>query len=135
MVFVHNTVQNLILQKSILRINNQFLDILYDELSVREHLKLVAEVGNYRVKRFVKYNEHVFSFPKLRQMRRKQVEESIDAILNLIRLVDHEHTRAKNLSGGMKRRLSIGISLIGDPKVIQTFKNIFSHHSYENECL
>ncbi|CAF3734537.1 unnamed protein product [Rotaria sordida] len=72
-------------------------DILYNELSVREHLKLVAE---------------------MRQMRRKEAEESIDNILNLIGLVDQQHTWANNLSGGMKRRLSIGISLVGDSKVL-----------------
>ncbi|CAF4073177.1 unnamed protein product, partial [Rotaria sp. Silwood2] len=54
------------------------VDILYNELSVREHLKLVAE---------------------MRQMRQKEAEESIDNILNLIGLVDQQHTWAKNLSG------------------------------------
>ncbi|CAF3435397.1 unnamed protein product [Rotaria sp. Silwood1] len=73
------------------------VDILYNELSVREHLKLVAE---------------------MRQMKKKEVKESIDNILNLIGLVDQQHTWAKNLSGGMKRRLSIGISLVGNPKVL-----------------
>ncbi|CAF1280253.1 unnamed protein product [Rotaria sordida] len=55
---------------------------------------------------------------KMRQMRRKEAEESIDNILNLIGLVDQQHTWANNLSGGMKRRLSIGISLVGDSKVL-----------------
>ncbi|CAF4705689.1 unnamed protein product [Rotaria sp. Silwood1] len=73
------------------------VDILYNELSVREHLKLVAE---------------------MRQMKKKEVKESIDNILNLIGLVDQQYTWAKNLSGGMKRRLSIGISLVGNPKVL-----------------
>ncbi|CAF3480607.1 unnamed protein product [Rotaria socialis] len=72
-------------------------DILYDQLTVREHLTLVSE---------------------MRQIRRKDVNQSIDYILDLIGLVDHQHTWAKNLSGGMKRRLSIGISLVGDSKVL-----------------
>ncbi|CAF2897084.1 unnamed protein product [Rotaria sp. Silwood2] len=58
------------------------VDILYNELSVREHLKLVAE---------------------MRQMRQKEAEESIDNILNLIGLVDQQHTWAKNLSGVFHR--------------------------------
>ncbi|CAM4813346.1 unnamed protein product [Rotaria magnacalcarata] len=72
-------------------------DILYDQLTVREHLTLVSE---------------------MRQISRKDVNQSIDRILNLIGLADQQHTWAKNLSGGMKRRLSIGISLVGDSKVL-----------------
>jgi ABC-type multidrug transport system ATPase subunit len=49
------------------------------------------------------------------------LHESIENILNLIGLVNDRQTLSKNLSGGMKRRLSIGISLIGDPKVFASF--------------
>ncbi|CAF0922953.1 unnamed protein product [Adineta ricciae] len=72
-------------------------DILYNELSVKEHLELVG---------------------KMRHMKPSVMKEAIDAILQLIGLVNDQHTFSKNLSGGMKRRLSIGISLMGDPKVL-----------------
>jgi ATP-binding cassette subfamily A (ABC1) protein 3 len=49
----------------------------------------------------------------------KMLKESIETILHLIGLVNDRQTLSKNLSGGMKRRLSIGISLIGDPKVLR----------------
>ena len=39
-------------------------------------------------------------------------------ILDLIGLTDDRHKLSKDLSGGMKRRLSIGIALVGDPKVL-----------------
>ena len=42
---------------------------------------------------------------------------SIEEILDLIGLKTDRTTISKNLSGGMKRRLSIGISLVNDPKV------------------
>jgi ABC-type transporter Mla maintaining outer membrane lipid asymmetry ATPase subunit MlaF len=45
------------------------------------------------------------------------MKESIETILQIIGLVNDRQTFSKNLSGGMKRRLSIGISLMGDPKV------------------
>lgn len=45
------------------------------------------------------------------------MQESIDNILQLIGLTNDRNTEAKALSGGMKRRLSIGISLVNDPKV------------------
>ena len=53
----------------------------------------------------------------MRHMKPKVMKESIDNILHLIGLVNDRQTLAKTLSGGMKRRLSIGISLMGDPKV------------------
>ncbi|CAF5184282.1 unnamed protein product, partial [Rotaria magnacalcarata] len=72
--------------------------ILYDKLSVQEHLEL---------------------FSQMRNLDRTKIDESIDKILDLIGLVNDRRTLSKDLSGGMKRRLSIGISLIGDPKVSQ----------------
>ncbi|UJR09005.1 hypothetical protein I4U23_013254 [Adineta vaga] len=72
-------------------------DILYDELSVEEHLELIA---------------------KMRHMEKERMKESIETILQLIGLTNDRGTLSKDLSGGMKRRLSIGISLINDPKVV-----------------
>jgi ABC-type nitrate/sulfonate/bicarbonate transport system ATPase subunit len=57
-------------------------------------------------------------------MEPKIMRESIETILHLIGLVNDRQTLSKNLSGGMKRRLSIGISLIGDPKVFSLFSFI-----------
>ncbi|CAF1010697.1 unnamed protein product, partial [Didymodactylos carnosus] len=72
-------------------------DILYDELSVKEHLELIA---------------------KMRHIDRHQIDSCVDDILRKINLVNDKQTLAKNLSGGMKRRLSVGLSLIGDPQVL-----------------
>lgn len=57
----------------------------------------------------------------MRQMGKKEAEQCINNVLDLIGLADQQHTWAKNLSGGMKRRLSIGISLVGDSKVNKSF--------------
>ncbi|CAF3610572.1 unnamed protein product [Rotaria sordida] len=72
-------------------------DILYDKLSVQEHLELFAQI---------------------RHLDPTTINKSIDTILDLAGLVNDRRTLSKDLSGGMKRRLSIGISLIGDPKVL-----------------
>ncbi len=66
----------------------------------------------------------------MRHMEPNILHESIEKILRLIGLVNDRQTLSKNLSGGMKRRLSIGISLIGDPKVFQSFSLLFFfyHH-------
>jgi ABC-2 type transport system ATP-binding protein len=53
----------------------------------------------------------------MRHMDKQLMKDSIEVILNLIGLTNDRNTVSKDLSGGMKRRLSIGISLINDPKV------------------
>jgi ABC-2 type transport system ATP-binding protein len=50
-------------------------------------------------------------------MEKEAMKNSIETILQLIGLTNDRNTLSKDLSGGMKRRLSIGISLINDPKV------------------
>lgn len=55
----------------------------------------------------------------MRHMDKEAMKESIETILQLIGLTNDRGTLSKDLSGGMKRRLSIGISLINDPKVCQ----------------
>ncbi len=54
----------------------------------------------------------------MRHMDKQFMKQSIETILNLISLTNDRNTLSKDLSGGMKRRLSIGISLINDPKVV-----------------
>ncbi|CAF4258949.1 unnamed protein product, partial [Rotaria sordida] len=54
----------------------------------------------------------------MRHMEKQSIKESIETILNLIGLTNDRKTLSKNLSGGMKRRLSIGISLMNNPKVV-----------------
>jgi ABC-type multidrug transport system ATPase subunit len=53
----------------------------------------------------------------MRHMDKEAMETSIDQILDLIGLTKDRCTLSKDLSGGMKRRLSIGIALVGDPRV------------------
>ena len=53
----------------------------------------------------------------MRHMNKETMDASIGTILELIGLTSDRQKLAKDLSGGMKRRLSIGIALVGDPKV------------------
>jgi ATP-binding cassette subfamily A (ABC1) protein 5 len=45
------------------------------------------------------------------------IEAEVSKTLHDIDLVDKADTIAKRLSGGQKRKLSIGIAVIGDPRV------------------
>jgi ABC-2 type transport system ATP-binding protein len=70
---------------------------LYPELTARENLSFFA--GLYGLKG-----------PKLR--------ERIDAMLELTGLVDPADRRVATYSGGMKRRLNMGIGLIHEPRLL-----------------
>jgi ABC-type multidrug transport system ATPase subunit len=58
----------------------------------------------------------------MRHMDKEATETSINTILDLVGLAKDRSTLSKDLSGGMKRRLSIGIALVGDPQVNLTFQ-------------
>ncbi len=63
--------------------------------------------------------EHSVSSLQLKGYPREKIPDEVDRILRILNLEDKRHARSKTLSGGMKRKLSIGIALIGDSKVRQ----------------
>ncbi|KAI4336023.1 hypothetical protein L6164_014601 [Bauhinia variegata] len=72
-------------------------DILWDTLSGQEHLQLFASIKG-------------ISPTKINTITEKSLAE--------VRLVEAAKVRAGSYSGGMKRRLSVAIALIGDPKLV-----------------
>uniref|UniRef100_H2T045 ATP binding cassette subfamily A member 3 n=1 Tax=Takifugu rubripes TaxID=31033 RepID=H2T045_TAKRU len=72
-------------------------DVLFDNLTVREHLLFYAQLKGYS---------------------KGKIPGEVDRIIQILNLEDKRHSRSKTLSGGMKRKLSIGIALIGDSKVV-----------------
>ncbi|KAK6171363.1 hypothetical protein SNE40_019569 [Patella caerulea] len=72
-------------------------NILYDELSCKEHLRVFAGIKG---------------------VHSGKVESVIKQSLTDVDLSDQGDVFAKDLSGGQKRKLSVAIALIGDPKII-----------------
>ncbi|XP_050501513.1 cholesterol transporter ABCA5-like isoform X2 [Diabrotica virgifera virgifera] len=70
-------------------------DILFDDLTPREHLEFFAAIKGISNR-----------------------QSAIEKIIREIDLLDKIDTASRSLSGGQKRKLSIGIALIGDPKII-----------------
>lgn len=64
---------------------------LFDELTVEEHLRLFSTIANKR--------------------------SNLD-LVNILQLQQHLKKKAKQLSGGWKRRLSIACTLLNDPEVL-----------------
>ena len=72
-------------------------DALYDLLTVREHLEL---------------------FARIKGISEQQIPNVVASLIKLVDLTKFENKRAGTLSGGNKRKLSVGIALIGEPPVI-----------------
>ncbi|MEL6893069.1 MAG: ABC transporter ATP-binding protein [Actinomycetota bacterium] len=63
-------------------------------------------------------NENLRFFGRLHGLRGRVLTERIDDVLETIGLVDRADDRAEEFSGGMKRRLNIGIGLLHEPSLL-----------------
>jgi len=72
-------------------------DILWDELTAEEHMRL---------------------FCRIKGVPEDEIEDVVVDKLTSVKLIDVRKGRTKTFSGGMKRRLTVAISCIGDPKIV-----------------
>ena len=62
--------------------------------------------------------ENLTFFARMYGMKRAAAKDRVEEILNVIGLAERAKDRAKEYSGGMKRRLNIGIGLLHRPKLL-----------------
>ncbi|KAG8510526.1 ATP-binding cassette sub-family A member 13 [Galemys pyrenaicus] len=74
-------------------------DVLFDNLTVLEHLLLFASI-------------------KAPQWTPKELQQQINKTLEDVELTQHQNKQTHTLSGGMKRKLSIGIAFIGRSRTV-----------------
>lgn len=74
-------------------------NVLWDELTVEEHLEFYCKL-------------------KRPDMSAKEIKQEVKVIIEKLDLLDKRKANSSQLSGGMKRKLSVGIALIGGSKVI-----------------
>lgn len=72
------------------------LFILYPELTVWENLNFAASIYGYTLDR----------------------KQRLEQLLDLVNLTGHEKKLARNISGGMQRRLSLASTFVHDPELI-----------------
>lgn len=72
-------------------------DVLFDDLTVAEHLYFYAQ---------------------LKGLPRQKCPEEVKRMLHVLGLEEKRDSRSRFLSGGMRRKLSIGIALIAGSKVL-----------------
>eukprot|EP01037_Dinobryon_pediforme_P018774 gene18774-19080_t len=62
--------------------------------------------------------EHLFFFGKVKGLTGIHLRNAVDRVLVEVGLTEKRHVLASALSGGMKRKLSLCIALVGDPKFV-----------------
>jgi ABC-2 type transport system ATP-binding protein len=62
--------------------------------------------------------ENLSFFGRLYRLRGRALRERVDEVLHLIELTDRGDDRVESFSGGMKRRLNIGVSLLHRPRLL-----------------
>jgi ATP-binding cassette subfamily A (ABC1) protein 3 len=72
-------------------------DVLFPDLTVSQHLRMFA----------------IF-----KDVEPSKLRDEVTKIIAEVGLVEKANTPSKQLSGGMKRKLSVGIALIGDSKIV-----------------
>jgi ABC-type multidrug transport system ATPase subunit len=76
-------------------------DCLFPQLTVREHVQFFSRIkGLYK------------------QMSREEAEEHIDQVIQDVALSEKRNSYSRNLSGGMKRKLSVAIAFCGGSKIV-----------------
>ena len=96
-------------------------EIYFDGCEVKDINEIRHRIG-YIPQKFSFYpNMTVFEimdyFSVLNKVK-KDKKGKIEKLLDLVHLVGQENTKTKNLSGEMKQRLGIAVSLIGDPDLL-----------------
>jgi ABC-type multidrug transport system ATPase subunit len=70
----------------------------------------------------------------LKGMAEEDIPSEVNSILADIDLLDKTDDVVKNLSGGQKRKLSVGVALIGDPKIIFLDEPTAGVDPYSRRC-
>ncbi len=73
-------------------------DLLWDDLTAKEHMLLTAAFKG------LKWGP--------------ELHAAVDNVLNMVQLLDRSNNFAKQYSGGMKRRLSVAMSTVGDVDIL-----------------
>ncbi|CAH2037510.1 unnamed protein product, partial [Iphiclides podalirius] len=62
--------------------------------------------------------EHIIFYSRLKGVSRNKLQNEVDHFVKLLELEEKKDVVSKNLSGGQKRRLSVGVAMCGSSRVV-----------------
>ena len=92
------------------------LDPIKDGPTIRARLGVVPQQDTLDMELTVR--ENIIIYGRYFGLSRNQLRGRADELLEFVQLTDRAGSRVEPLSGGMKRRLTIGRSLVNDPEVL-----------------
>jgi len=93
-----------------------FKSVFNDNDALKKVLGMAAQVPSFYTTLTVKENLQYFG--ALYDLPPEVLKSNITTLINLMDLQGAEHKLAKNLSGGMQRRLDMACAMIHDPKLL-----------------
>ncbi|XP_027746188.1 ATP-binding cassette sub-family A member 10-like [Empidonax traillii] len=97
-------------------IYNYKLSEIGDREQIREMIGICPQFNSQFEVLTVK--ENLKTFAEIKGIKPKEVEREVQNVLELLDISNIQDTRAEKLSGGQKRKLSIGIAMLGNPQVL-----------------
>ncbi|NWS94649.1 ABCA9 protein, partial [Mionectes macconnelli] len=97
-------------------IYNYKLSEIGDREEIREMIGICPQFNTQFEVLTVK--ENLKTFAEIKGIKSKEVEREVQNVLELLDITNIQHTQAEKLSGGQKRKLSIGIAMLGNPQVL-----------------
>ncbi len=83
---------------------------------IRAHLGVVPQQDN--LDRELKVHENLFSYGRFFGLSRKFLKGKVEELLEFAQLTEKRNSKAEELSGGMKRRLTIARGLVNEPEIL-----------------
>ncbi len=83
---------------------------------IRAHLGVVPQADNLDTE--LKVHENLYIYGRYFGLSRKYLTKKIDELLAFAQLEDKRNSKVDQLSGGMKRRLTIARALVNEPEVL-----------------
>ena len=63
-------------------------------------------------------NEMLYYFATMKKIKKEERQKEIDGVLNMLNLFERKKDKIKKLSGGMKQRIGIAQTLLGDSQML-----------------
>ncbi|XP_063149522.1 ABC-type organic anion transporter ABCA8-like isoform X1 [Candoia aspera] len=92
-------------------------------VSEKEHMEKIWEISaicpQFNIQfEFLTVKENLKTFAKIKGIPSNAVENEVEKLLTLLDIKAIQNTQANHLSGGQKRKLSLGITFLGEPQVL-----------------